>query len=235
MPGGPPSKRPRTHAPRTMFGCGRKISRLARSSASVGGSSPGSGVVNRGSTAMRSASFPHLHRADDALQPEHPCALQRSHPQPVERAQRRCALRAPSQLEHSLGHRRRAHDAEHRNLGTGGHVAAEADCHAGRAVRAQRHHPARQEQVRGRAMRDARARLHEARHFALGKVDRVREDRPLPERAGAVVDIEVVNRLREEPPDLVDLAVVLGEVRLPVRAVLRSPAPRTRAASRPSS
>ena len=44
------------------------------------------------------------------------------------------------------------------------------------------------------------------------------EDRPRAECPGPVVDVEIVERLREQPADLGDLVVVLREVRLPVRA-----------------
>ena len=46
------------------------------------------------------------------------------------------------------------------------------------------------------------------------------EDRALPDPAGLVVHIEVVPCLREEAPNFVDLARILGQVRLPVRAVV---------------
>ena len=45
----------------------------------------------------------------------------------------------------------------------------------------------------------------------------MRQDGPLAEPAGPVVHVDVVDRLREEPCDLGDLAAVLGHVGLPVR------------------
>ena len=64
-------------------------------------------------------------------------------------------------------------------------------------------------------MGDPRAGLDQAVELAIGQVDGVGEDGPRPEPAGAVVDIDVVERLGEQPRDLRDLAAVLGQVGLP--------------------
>ena len=48
----------------------------------------------------------------------------------------------------------------------------------------------------------------------------MRQDRSRPQPAGPVVHIEIVERVGKEPGDLGDLAVVLGQVGLPVRAGL---------------
>ena len=52
-------------------------------------------------------------------------------------------------------------------------------------------------------------------------MDRVGEDRLWPEAAGAVVDVDVVERVGEEAAHLVDLAGVLAHVRLPPGAGAR--------------
>ena len=83
-------------------------------------------------------------------------------------------------------------------------------------------------------MRDVRAGLDEPRQLAIREVDRVGQHGPRAEPAGAVVDVDVVERLGEEPGDLGDLAAVLGDVGLPVRAGRAPPAPPTRAAAPPS-
>ncbi len=67
-------------------------------------------------------------------------------------------------------------------------------------------------------MRDARPCLDEPRELPIGQVDRVREHRLWPQPAGTVVDVDVVDRLGKEPRHLGDLARVLRDVRLPVRA-----------------
>ena len=82
-------------------------------------------------------------------------------------------------------------------------------------------------------MGDARPRLDQARQLAVGEVDRVGEDRPRPEAAGAVVDVDVVARLGEQARDLRDLAAVLGDVGLPPGAGRARRAPPIRAAARP--
>ena len=56
-PGGPSRRRPRTHAPRTMSGCGRNA-RRDMTSAGSSESIPGTGATSRGSTAIMSASLP---------------------------------------------------------------------------------------------------------------------------------------------------------------------------------
>ena len=53
-------------------------------------------------------------------------------------------------------------------------------------------------------MGDRGAGLGEPADLARRQVDRVGEDRPRPEPAGLVVDVEVVDRVREEPGDLAD-------------------------------
>ena len=67
-------------------------------------------------------------------------------------------------------------------------------------------------------MGDARPGLDQPRELAIRQVDGVGEDRPRPEAAGAVVDVDVVERLGEQPRDLRDLAAILRHVGLPVRA-----------------
>ncbi len=66
-------------------------------------------------------------------------------------------------------------------------------------------------------MGDPRPGLDEATKLPVREMDGVREDGPLPEPAGAVVDVDVIDGVGEEPGDLGDLATVLRHVRLPVR------------------
>src|SRR6476661_2239357 len=49
-------------------------------------------------------------------------------------------------------------------------------------------------------------------------MDRVGEYRATAEATGPVVDVEIVERVGKQPRHLLDLAAVLREVRLPVRA-----------------
>ena len=74
-----------------------------------------------------------------------------------------------------------------------------AHAQAGLQVAAQRHRAAGQEQVRRRAVGDRRPALRQAPHLAVREVDRVRQDRPRSQAAGAVVDIGVVDGVGEEP------------------------------------
>ena len=66
-------------------------------------------------------------------------------------------------------------------------------------------------------MRHASPALDEPAELAVGQMDGVREHGPLAEPAGAVVDVDVIERFGKQPFDLRDLALVLGHVRLPVR------------------
>ena len=66
-------------------------------------------------------------------------------------------------------------------------------------------------------MGDARPGLDQPSQLAVGEVDGVRQHRPFAEPAGPVVDVDVVERLGEEPRDLGDLARILGHVGLPPR------------------
>ncbi len=91
---------------------------------------------------------------------------------------------------------------------------------ARRLVARQGHDAAADEHVADRAMGDGRAALGQPGDLALGEVDGVREEGPGAQAAGAVVDIEVVERLRELLGDRGHLVPVLGEVRLPGRPVV---------------
>ena len=66
-------------------------------------------------------------------------------------------------------------------------------------------------------MGDPRPGLHEPGELAIGQVDRVGQHRPFTETAGAVVDVDVVDRFGEEPRDLGDLGAVFRQMGLPVR------------------
>ena len=57
--------------------------------------------------------------------------------------------------------------------------------------------------------------LDQAIELAIRQVDGMGEDGARPEPAGAVVDIDVVEGVGEQPRDFRDLAAVLGQVRLP--------------------
>ena len=64
--------------------------------------------------------------------------------------------------------------------------------------------------------------LDEPRELAVGEVDGVGQDRPRAEPAGAVVDVDVVARLGEQPARPRRSRRVLGHVRLPPRARSRA-------------
>ncbi len=70
-------------------------------------------------------------------------------------------------------------------------------------------------------MGDARPGLDETPELSIGEMHRMCEHGPLPESAGAVVDVDIIGRLGEQPGDFGDLATVLGQMRLPVRAGAR--------------
>ena len=64
-------------------------------------------------------------------------------------------------------------------------------------------------------MRHTRPRLDEARQLAIREMDRMGEHGSLTQRAGPVIDVEVVAGLGKQPRDLRDLARVLRHVALP--------------------
>ncbi len=185
-------------------------------SAGSSSSMPGTGAVKAGSTAITSASLPASSDPTIVAEAERLGPTERAEPQPLERRQHPARLDAG----HAAGvlhvepdpHRR-----EDRQVRTAGHVRPEPERDARVQVPPERHHPRREEQVRHRTVRDTRPGLDQAVELAIGQVDGVGENGPLAETAGAVVDIDVVERLREQPRDLGDLAAVLREVRLPVR------------------
>ena len=64
-------------------------------------------------------------------------------------------------------------------------------------------------------MGDARPGLDQPAELPVREMDGVGQDGPLPQPAGAVVDVHVVERFGEEPADLGDLARILRHVGLP--------------------
>ena len=105
---GPSRRRPRTHAPRTMSGCARKIEREARSVGIVVRSCPASGADVRRVDRDQVGLLAGLERADRVVEPERPRAAQRAEPEPVERAEDRATLDAGDARARSGRRTRRA-------------------------------------------------------------------------------------------------------------------------------
>ena len=59
------------------------------------------------------------------------------------------------------------------------------------------------------------ARLDKPRELPIGQVDRVRQHRPLAKPPGAVIDVDIITRFREQAGNLGDLARVFRHVGLP--------------------
>ena len=173
-----------------------------------------------------------LERTDDVAEAERPRALQRPHPEPVEGVERRALVadqRTTSHLRVGSG----PHDREDRGVGAARHIRPEPDREAGLEVARERHDAGPDEEVRGGAMGDPRPGLDEAGQLAIRAMDRVREDRVVPQPAGSVVDVDVIARVGEEPRDLRDLARILGDVGLPPGTRSNARGRPIRAASRP--
>ena len=237
---GPSSRRPRTHAARTIVGCGRKISRL------TSGSTDRRAAPRRPRAPRRQRRRPRgidgdqvgllagLDRAD--RRPSRPSARapssvpSRSQSSGAERRPRRLA--GDERPQRLLGVRPRPHHAEDRELRAARHVRPEPHRRARPpASDASGITPAPMNRFDVGQWATPRAGLGEPRLLPRGEVDRVGEDRPRPEAARPVVDVDVVARLGEQPRDLRDLARVLGHVRLPPAAELARRASRLAASS----
>jgi hypothetical protein len=155
-----------------------------------------------------------LERSGDVVEAERPGAVERAESQPVERPEDGSRLGA-GHLPRVLRVEPDAHDREDRQVGAGRHVRAETDRQPGFEIATERHHPGGKEQIGDRTMCDSCASRHQAGELTIRQVDRMGEHGSRPEPAGAVVDIDVVERGREEPHHFRDLAAILGQVRLP--------------------
>ena len=141
---GPSSRRPRTQAPRTMSGWGRKISRLTRaegssSRAGSSGAAPRNGDVIAGSTTIRSASLP---ASSEPITSERPSARapsivpRRSQSSGAERRPRLAGDRSQPHLRE----RPDPHHAEERRIRSARHVRPEPDGDPSLEPAGQRHH-----------------------------------------------------------------------------------------------
>ena len=235
-PGGPSSRRPRTQAARTMSGCGRKISRLTWSRPDRRSRRPATGATSRGSIAIRSASLPASSEPISSVDAQRPAPLERAQPQPVERVRARRRPRPSARrAARSARRRRRASSVKIDSSGPPTTSEPRPDAEPGLAGSA----PAASRPTPGTGSRPGSGRPRvpvstSRAELAVREVDRVGQDRPRAERRRpgrrrrrsrcASGKSRATSR---------DLAVVLGQVGLPVRAGRARERAPTRAASRP--
>ena len=146
-----------------------------------------------------------LEAAGLAVERERARAAERGQIPEMERAQRHVL-----DLLHLV---RVGHGVEERRRRAGADVAAEADDHAGVQHAMQRKEAAAEEEVRVRAVGDARAAARQQIELFRGEPDAVREHRALAEQAVAVVHVRVLG-LREELLHPAHFVAVLGDVRV---------------------